>query len=137
LLFGTASFSGPKTVDVRMNDGSKRQLSADLIFINAGARPSMPRMEGIDGVPYLNSTTIMELDAVPEHLMVIGGGYIGLEFGQLFRRFGSQVTIIQHHPRLLMSEDEDVSDEIAKILKDEGITVLTGTTPQQVEPLSG
>ena len=85
----------------------------------------------------LNSTTIMELDALPEHLLIIGGGYIGLEFGQMFRRFGSQVTIIQHHPRLLMSEDEDVSDEIAKIFRDDGITVLTGTTPQQVEPLSG
>jgi len=85
----------------------------------------------------LNSTMIMELDALPEHLLIIGGGYIGLEFGQMFRRFGSQVTIIQHHPRLLMSEDEDVSDEIAKIFRDDGITVLTGTTPQQVEPLSG
>jgi pyruvate/2-oxoglutarate dehydrogenase complex dihydrolipoamide dehydrogenase (E3) component len=77
--------------------------------------------------------TIMELDTLPEHLFIIGGGYIALEFGQMFRRFGSQVTLIQHIPRLLMSKDEDVSDEITKILREEGITVLTATTPQQVE----
>ena len=76
----------------------------------------------------------MELDTLPEHLLIIGGGYIGLEFGQMFRRFGSQVTIIQRHPRLLMNEDDDVSDEITKIFREDGITVLTGTTPQQVEP---
>jgi pyruvate/2-oxoglutarate dehydrogenase complex dihydrolipoamide dehydrogenase (E3) component len=76
----------------------------------------------------------MELEALPEHLLVLGGGYIGLEFGQMFRRFGSRVTIIQHHPRLLMREDEDVSDEITKIFREDGITVLTGATPQQVAP---
>src|SRR5258708_21156025 len=78
----------------------------------------------------------MELDRVREHLFIIGGGYIGLEFGQMFRRFGSQVTLIQRRPRLLMGEDEDVSDAIAKILREDGITVLTGTTPQQVEQRS-
>src|SRR5207245_11502221 len=100
-------------------------------------RPKQLTMKGLEKVSVLDSTTIMELDTVPEHLLVIGGGYIGLEFGQMFRRFGSQVTIIQHHPRLLMRADEDVSDEIARIFKDDGITVLTGTTPRQVEPLSG
>src|SRR5262249_32757546 len=89
-----------------------------------------------ESVSVLNSTTIMELDTLPEHLLIIGGGYIGLEFGQMFRRFGSQVTIIQRRPRLLMREDEDVSDEITKILREDGITVLTGTTSQQVEQLS-
>ncbi len=84
----------------------------------------------------LNSTTILELDAVPEHLLIIGGGYIGLEFGQMFRLFGSQVTLIQYRPRLLMNEDEDVCDEIKKIFREDGITVLTGTTTQQVEQLS-
>jgi len=79
----------------------------------------------------------MELETLPEHLLIIGGGYIGLKFGQMFRRFGSRVTIIQNHPRLLMNEDEDVSDEVTKIFREDGITVLSGTTPQQVEPLSG
>ncbi len=133
LLFGAASFSGPKTVDVRMNDGSTRQLSADLMFINAGARPSMPRMEGIDGVPYLNSTTIMELDAVPEHLLVIGGGYIGLEFGQLFRRLGSRVTIVQRGPKLLAREDADVADAVAEIMRQDGIELLLDSDAPRVE----
>jgi pyruvate/2-oxoglutarate dehydrogenase complex dihydrolipoamide dehydrogenase (E3) component len=78
----------------------------------------------------------MEVDSLPEHLLIIGGGYIGLEFGQMFRRFGSEVTIIQHHPRLLMNEDEDVSDEVTKILRQDGITVLTGTTSQHVQLLN-
>lgn len=133
LLFGTASFSGPKTLDVRMNDGSTRQLHAELIFINAGARPSLPRMEGIDSVPYLNSTTVMELDVVPEHLLVIGGGYIGLEFGQLFRRLGSHVTIVQRGARLLAREDDDVADEVASILRQDGIDVLLETEAPRVE----
>jgi len=132
LLFGTASFSGTKTVDVSMNEGSRRQISADLIFINAGARPSMPRLEGIDDVAYLNSTTIMELDAVPEHLLVIGGGYVGLEFGQLFRRLGSHVTIVQRGARLLAREDDDVADAVADILRQDGIEVLLETEAPRV-----
>jgi pyruvate/2-oxoglutarate dehydrogenase complex dihydrolipoamide dehydrogenase (E3) component len=84
----------------------------------------------------LNSTTIMELDTLPEHLLIIGGGYIALEFGQMFRRFGSQITLMQRRPRLLMREDEDVSEEIARIFREDGIRVLTNTTPQQVEQQS-
>src|SRR6201988_3546439 len=79
----------------------------------------------------------MELDQLPEPLIIVGGGYIGLEFGQMFRRFGSEVTIIQHSARLLTNEDEDVSDEVASILRDEGITVLTASTPVAVEPADG
>jgi pyruvate/2-oxoglutarate dehydrogenase complex dihydrolipoamide dehydrogenase (E3) component len=79
----------------------------------------------------------MELDELPEHLIIAGGGYIGLEFGQMFRRFGSQVTIIQVAPRLMMIEDEDVADEVAAIMRDDGITVLTSATPARVEPASG
>src|SRR5262245_29135185 len=133
LLFGQASFSGPKTMEVRLNDGSTRRLGAELIFINVGARPSMPRMEGIENVQYLNSTTIMELDAVPEHLLVIGGGYIGLEFGQLFRRLGSRVTIVQRGPKLLAREDEDVADAVAEIMRQDGIEVLLQSEAPRVE----
>lgn len=133
LLFGAASFSGPKTIEVRLNDGATRQISADMIFINAGARPSVPRMEGIEHVPYLNSTTIMELDVVPDHLLVIGGGYIGLEFGQLFRRLGSRVTIVQRGAKLLAREDEDVADAVAEILRQDGVEVLLESEAPRVE----
>jgi len=136
LLIGEAGFIAPKTLEVHLKSGETQELTAPMIFIDTGDRPKQLTIKGLEKVSVLDSTTIMELDTVPEHLLVIGGGYIGLEFGQMFRRFGSQVTIIQHHPRLLMREDEDVSDEIAKILREDGITVLTETTPQRVQQLS-
>ncbi len=131
LLMGSAQFSGPKTVDVALNAGGSRQLTADLIFINAGARPARPI--GLENIPTLTSTTIMELDTVPSHLLVIGGGYIGLEFGQMFRRFGSMVTIIQRGSKLLAREDADVADEVAKILREDGIELLLDTSPLHAE----
>jgi pyruvate/2-oxoglutarate dehydrogenase complex dihydrolipoamide dehydrogenase (E3) component len=137
LLRGEAHFSASKTLEVSLADGETREIIAPLIFIDTGARPKQLTIKGVENVPVLNSTTIMELETLPEHLLIIGGGYIGLEFGQMFRRFGSQVTIIQHHPRLLMNEDEDVSDEVTKIFREDGITVLSGTTVQQVGPLRG
>ena len=137
LLTGEAHFIAPKALEVSLKDGGTREITAPLIFIDTGARPKQLAIVGIESVPVLNSTTIMELETLPEHLLIIGGGYIGLEFGQMFRRFGSEVTIIQHHPRLLMNEDEDVSDEITKILREDGVTVFTGTTPQEVQLLGG
>src|SRR6266705_7108557 len=95
LLMGEASFTGPKTLELRLNNSEKRELTADTILINAGARPAKPSIPGIEAVATLDSTSIMELDEIPEHLLIVGGGYIGLEFGQLFRRFGSQVSVIQ------------------------------------------
>jgi len=124
LIFGEASFTGPKLITVRLKDGGQRELSAEKFFINAGARPSVPRLNGLESVPYLNSTSIMELDRVPEHLLVLGGGYVGLEFGQMFRRFGSRITIVQRAGQLLTGEDPDVAQEVAKILADDGIAVL-------------
>ena len=104
LLFGEASFTGPRSIQVLLPDGSQRTLTSDKFFINAGCRPFVPSLPGLQDIPYLNSTSIMELEAVPDRLLVIGGGYIGLEFGQLFRRFGGHVTIFQQASQLLRGE---------------------------------
>jgi pyruvate/2-oxoglutarate dehydrogenase complex dihydrolipoamide dehydrogenase (E3) component len=133
LIMGEARFVEPKRVEVRLNDGSVRTLSADTIVINTGTRARMPQLPGLDGVPVLDSTSIMELDEVPEHLLVIGGGYIGLEFGQMFRRFGSQVTLVQRRGQLLTREDADVAEEIAEILRQDGVQVLLYTQPLRVQ----
>ncbi len=132
LLMGEARFTGPKMVEVRLNNGEIRTLTADTIFINAGARPSTPPLDGIESVPTLDSTSIMELDIVPEHLLVLGGSYIALEFGQMFRRFGSRVTIIQRSAHLLSREDTDVADEVANILREDGIEILLETSTSHV-----
>jgi pyruvate/2-oxoglutarate dehydrogenase complex dihydrolipoamide dehydrogenase (E3) component len=113
---GKAVFSGPKTVEVAGNT-----LEADQIFINVGAKPRIP--DGFDKVDYLTNTSILELEEIPEHLVIVGGGYIGLEFGQMFRRFGSEVTIIEKGDRLLKKEDDDVSEAIADILENEDINL--------------
>jgi len=133
LLMGEASFTGPKTLEVLLNAGETRQLTASMIFINAGERPAKLALAGIENVPTLDSTSIMELDTVPEHLLIIGGGYVGLEFGQMFRRFGSQVTVIQRGAFLLSREDPDVAGEVAHILREDGIEVLLETKPVRVE----
>lgn len=125
LLRGEASFTAADTLSVS-GDSGERTISAPRIFINTGTRPNVPPIDGIEKVPYLNNETIMELDHVPEHLLVIGGGYIGVEFGQMFRRFGARVTILQRGPRLLPREDEDVSAEVTSILEQEGIEIVTG-----------
>lgn len=130
LIYGEASFAGPKMVSVRLKDGGQRTLSAERIFINAGARPSVPKLDGLKDVPFLDSTSIMEVDSVPEHLLVLGGGYIGLEFGQLFRRLGSRVTVVQSRGQLLRGEDADVAAEVLAILRQDGIEVLLDTTAE-------
>ncbi len=123
-LVGEARFSGPKAVTVTQ-DGRARELTAKHIFIRA--YPSKPPIPGLDVVPTLDSTTIMELDTVPEHLLVLGGGYVGLEFAQMFRRFGGEVTVVQRSSQLLGREDEDVAAEVAEILREDGVTVLLET----------
>src|SRR2546428_3104044 len=133
LLMGEASFTGPKTLEVRLNNGESQHITANTILINVGARPATPSVTGIEHVSTLDSTSIMELDTVPEHLLIIGGGYIGLEFGQMFRRFGSQVTIVEMSGHLLTHEDDDVADEVAKILREDGIEVLLQTNTIRVE----
>lgn len=136
LFLGEASFTGPHTLEVRMNDGGRREISAKKVFINTGGRPATPTLAGIENISYLDSTSIMELDRLPEHLLVMGGGYIGLEFGQMFRRFGSKVTVIQRSDHLLNREDPDVADEVARILREDGITVLLSTDVLRVNQQS-
>jgi pyruvate/2-oxoglutarate dehydrogenase complex dihydrolipoamide dehydrogenase (E3) component len=133
LLMGEARFVGPKELEVHLNGGETLQLTADDIFINVGARPADPPVEGLDTVPTLNSTTIMELDEVPERLLVLGGGYVGLEFAQMFRRFGSEVTVVQRGKQLLSREDTDVADAVAEILREDGIEVLLETQARRAE----
>ncbi len=133
LLLGEARFAGPDTVELRRAGGT-RGLSAPLIFINTGGRPTRPALPGIESVPTLDSTSIMELAELPEHLLVLGGGYIGLEFGQMFRRFGSRVTIVQRATQLAPREDADVAEEIRKILCEDGVEVLLDTKAASVEP---
>ena len=100
-------------------------MKADLFFINTGAKTFIPEIDGLQDIDYLTSTTILDLEEVPEHLLVIGGNYIGLEFGQMFRRFGSKVTIVEKSGRIVSREDEDVSAELDKILKAENIIIRT------------
>jgi pyruvate/2-oxoglutarate dehydrogenase complex dihydrolipoamide dehydrogenase (E3) component len=132
LIFGEASFTGPKALAVRIKDGSQRGVHAEQIFINAGCRPAVPKVDGLADVQYLDSTSIMELDIVPEHLLVLGGGYVGLEFGQMFRRFGSRVSVVQSGAQLLRGEDSDVADEIAAFLRQDGLELYLNTRAEHV-----
>ncbi|HJP63555.1 MAG TPA: mercuric reductase [Mucilaginibacter sp.] len=125
LFFGEATFTGEKTISVKLNNGRISELKADLIFINTGCKPIIPGIEGINDIDYLISTSILELDKAPDHLLIIGGNYIGLEFGQMFRRFGSKVTVVEKSDRIVAREDEDVSKELTKILEAEKIKILT------------
>jgi pyruvate/2-oxoglutarate dehydrogenase complex dihydrolipoamide dehydrogenase (E3) component len=132
LIFGEASFTAAKTIQVRLNGGGQRTMSADRIFINAGTRASVPKLDGLDSVPFLDNISIMELGNLPEHLIVLGGGYIGLEFGQLFRRLGSKVTIVQSGDQLLAREDPDIAEEVTNILRQDGIDILLNAKAQRV-----
>jgi pyruvate/2-oxoglutarate dehydrogenase complex dihydrolipoamide dehydrogenase (E3) component len=120
---GTAAFEGPHTL--RAGDDL---LEAPLIFLNVGARPLVPDMPGVDSTPFLTSTSILELEELPRHLVVVGGGYVGLEFAQMFRRFGSEVTIVDKQPRLAAHEDEDASGVIHEVLTAEGIAISVDAT---------
>ena len=120
LHWGHARFVGPRTVAV-----GDLQLEAGQIFINVGGRPSVPELPGVDSVPYLDSDAMMNIDTLPAHLIVVGGSYVGLEYAQMFRRFGSEVSVVEMGPRLIGREDAEVSDAVAEILRDEGIAIRT------------
>src|SRR6266705_4756596 len=123
LIRGEASFIDARTVEVEGASNETLRLSGEKIFINTGAKPVIPPIDGLNRVPSLDSTSIMELDAVPKHLLIMGGGYIAIEFGQMFHRYGSQVTIIERGEQLLAREDSDVAEEVYKILREDGIDV--------------
>ncbi len=132
LIRGEASFTGPRQIRIALRDGGERLLTASQIFINTGTRSAKPKIEGLDKAPWLDNESIMELDQAPEHLLVLGGGYIGVEFGQMFRRFGSRVTIVQSGPQLLGREDQDIAAEVLTILRQDGIEVLLNARTQNV-----
>jgi pyruvate/2-oxoglutarate dehydrogenase complex dihydrolipoamide dehydrogenase (E3) component len=117
-----ARFTSPRTVEA-----AGVTYSAERIFINVGGRAAVPHLRGLEGVPYLTNSSMMEVDFLPRHLLVVGGSYVALEFGQMFRRFGSEVTIIEAGPRLIRREDEDVSSAVRDILRGEGIDVRLNT----------
>lgn len=124
VLHGEARFTGPKTLLV---EGPSVSLTAEKIFINAGCTPTIPSIPGLDTVPYLTSTTLLELPALPTHLIILGGGYIALEMGQLFKRLGAQVTIIERSDSIISKEDADIQQALGDVLNDEGINILTHT----------
>lgn len=122
-IFGHATFVAPHALAVRMNAGGNRRLAADHIFINTGTRAAIPPIPGLDQVQLLDASSILKMETLPRHLMIIGGSYIGLEFGQMFRRFGSEVSIIQRGPQLLPREDPDVAEAVQAILTEDGIKI--------------
>ncbi|TCO18675.1 pyruvate/2-oxoglutarate dehydrogenase complex dihydrolipoamide dehydrogenase (E3) component [Pedobacter psychrotolerans] len=125
LYMGEASFASEKEIVVKGKDGTTETLTADLIFINIGAKTIIPEIDGIEEIDYLTSTSILDLEEIPEHLVIVGGNYIGLEFGQMFSRFGSQVTILEQSPVILSKEDDDISKAVTEFLAAEKIDINT------------
>lgn len=135
VLMGQASFTGAKTLTIQMNEGGEKTVTADIIMVNTGERPARPDLKGLDGIEkerVLDSTSVMELGEVPAHLIVLGGGYIALEFGQLLRRLGAEVTIIQRAAQLAPKEDKDIADALYEILKEDGITIHLATNANSI-----
>jgi pyruvate/2-oxoglutarate dehydrogenase complex dihydrolipoamide dehydrogenase (E3) component len=137
LIMGNGRFTGPKTLEVALNDGRTRVLSADTVFLNLGTHAALPNVSGLDAARPLTHIEALELDRLPSHLLVIGGGYSGLEFAQAFRRFGSNVTVIESGPQILGREDSDVAQEMQRILSDEGIEIIAAAELLQVHGRSG
>ena len=137
LIMGEGRFLAPKTVEVTLNDGGRRVLAADRMFLNVGTHAAVPNVPGLKEARPLTHVEALELDYLPRHLIVVGGGYSGLELAQAYRRFGSEVTVIESGPQLLAREDVDVSREMRRILDEEGIQVAVGAELLQVSGRSG
>jgi pyruvate/2-oxoglutarate dehydrogenase complex dihydrolipoamide dehydrogenase (E3) component len=137
LIMGTGRFVSPKTLEVKLNDGGTRLLTAGKVFLNVGTHAALPNIPGLDSVQPLTHVEALELDYLPSHLIVVGGGYSGLEFAQAFRRFGSKVTIVEAGPEIMSREDLDVRQEIRRILSGEGIEIVGGAKLLKVSGRSG
>jgi pyruvate/2-oxoglutarate dehydrogenase complex dihydrolipoamide dehydrogenase (E3) component len=137
LIMGTGRFVAAKTLEVRLNDGGTRVLTGDRVFLNLGTRATIPSIPGLAEAEPLTHIEVLEMGRVPMHVIVLGGGYVGLEFAQAYRRFGSRVTIVEHGPQLLGREDPDVANEILQILAGEEIEILLAADVLQVEGRSG
>jgi pyruvate/2-oxoglutarate dehydrogenase complex dihydrolipoamide dehydrogenase (E3) component len=137
LIMGSGRFVAPKTLQVDLNDGGTRVLAGDRVFLNLGTHATIPRVRGLEAATPLTHVEVLELDYLPAHLIVLGGGYVGLEMAQAYRRFGSRVTVVETGPQLMSREDTDVAHEVQRILRDEGIEVLTGAEPLKVDGRSG
>lgn len=128
LIFGDASFSGEKEITITYTNGGRvEQITGDWIFINTGTSNIVPEIEGLEKIDFLTSTTLLDQEELPESLVILGGSYIALEFGQMFQRFGSKVTILERSERIMSREDEDISKSLTDILTDEGISIMTST----------
>src|ERR1700756_481628 len=117
LIMGAGRFVAPKTLEVRLNDGGTRLLAGDRVFLNLGTHATIPTIPGLADAKPLTNIELLELDRLPEHLVVLGGGYVGLEFAQAYRRFGSRVTVVEHGPQLVGREDPDVADAVTQLLR--------------------
>jgi pyruvate/2-oxoglutarate dehydrogenase complex dihydrolipoamide dehydrogenase (E3) component len=137
LIMGAGKFVAPKTLEVRLNDGGTRVLAGDQVFLNVGTHAAIPSIPGLEAARPLTNIEALELDYVPQHLIVLGGGYVGLELAQAYRRFGSRVTMIEHGPQLAGREDPDIADEMRRILGDEGIDILVAAEIRRVQGRSG
>ncbi len=136
-LLGTGRFTGERTVEVTGEDGSTTAVRGTRVYLNTGSRPTVPPIPGLDSVPYLTSTTVMELTEVPTRLAIVGAGYIALEFAQVFARLGSEVVVLQRGSRFLPQEDPDIAAAIRKVLEQGGIEFLDGAEPDSVAPVPG
>jgi pyruvate/2-oxoglutarate dehydrogenase complex dihydrolipoamide dehydrogenase (E3) component len=137
LIMGSGVFTAPRTIRVDLNAGGARTLVGDHVFLNLGTHPALPDFPGLRAAKPLTNIEALELGYAPAHLIVLGGGYVGLELAQAYRRFGSRVTIVQHGAQIVASEDDDAADELRKILTSEGIEVLEGARPTSVHGRSG
>jgi pyruvate/2-oxoglutarate dehydrogenase complex dihydrolipoamide dehydrogenase (E3) component len=137
LIMGFGQFAAPKTLEVHLNDGGTRVLAGEKVFLNLGTHAAVPNVPGLEAARPLTHVEVLELDYLPSDLIVLGGGYVGLELAQAYRRFGSQVTVVESGPQVMSREDPDVAGEIQRILREEGIQFLLAAETVNVEGRSG